>query len=158
MRRLIRWALNLAAAVSALLCVAACVLWARTFTRPQLDFFVISEGRSYGVGTERGGVIGFLQQERQFYRENDADDVQLRNLGFWYLRITSDGMRRWNLVLPLWFLATGAAAVPTGRLLWRLAARRKVRLGLCPSCGYDLRGTPDRCPECGAVPARKAAT
>jgi hypothetical protein len=55
--------------------------------------------------------------------------------------------------LPHWALL--APAVLMGA--WTLAARwlrsRRSQPGCCANCGYDLRMTPDRCPECGVAPA-----
>lgn len=52
--------------------------------------------------------------------------------------------------IPWWAIAL--ISVPLVFQSAYLPARRTRRksTGLCVHCGYDLRATPDRCPECGA--------
>ena len=57
-----------------------------------------------------------------------------------------------------WLLALAFGVLPLTRGLraWVRVRRSRGRAlaGRCANCGYDLRATPDRCPECGAVPDR----
>jgi hypothetical protein len=67
-----------------------------------------------------------------------------------------DGFGGGDVRFRCWLLPCLLAIVPAG---WLIRRRRRRRLiarhrseGLCHVCGYDLRATPDRCPECGAMP------
>lgn len=55
------------------------------------------------------------------------------------------------VLIPLW-MPTGVAATFAAWLIWPVyRARQRRRQNRCVRCGYDLRATPNRCPECGAA-------
>ncbi len=57
----------------------------------------------------------------------------------------------WYILIPLWIPALLFVLVwGFGFLLPTLRRRKRESLGLCLYCGYDLRGSINKCPECGS--------
>jgi hypothetical protein len=55
----------------------------------------------------------------------------------------------WYLGLPHWMLIVLTLPPPLWWLTLKLRERKRKRAGLCIACGYDLRESRERCPECG---------
>ncbi len=140
---------TLAAAASAVLFVGVCGLWVRSFFHPAAYRFPY-RGESCEVVLIRGRVGASNAPEvvgRAIMRRAGRPGGQRAAM------TALPGPRYWSRsspviapVLILLLLVLPAVAIRE----WRGRLSRR-RAGLCPACGYDLRATPGRCPECGAV-------
>jgi len=61
-----------------------------------------------------------------------------------------------RVTVPSWLVLVGLLSYPVLAFLRGPVHRwRYRRRGLCAKCGYDLRGSPGRCPECGDAIRRR---
>jgi hypothetical protein len=164
---------TLLAAISLLLCAAMGVLWVRScfqYDEIYLPGFVSSLSWRGGVVFDyrrdpHDDPVEWLHGPASEYDPNGwqvdegiNEHLVFRALGFGASRIDlglGTGAFAYRLQLPDWFLIGVTAMLPATRLWMLHCARRRTRRGACLACGYDLRATPDRCPECGTIAAQE---
>ncbi|MEZ0263310.1 MAG: hypothetical protein ACAI43_01175 [Phycisphaerae bacterium] len=182
-----RFLSNLVTLVSTVLWVATVALWVRSrYATDFIEFVGLDQytmattlpDRVQGRVLVNYGLVNFFgdKPDRPSYKLEHSVlpgpvdwragkmmhvDFEKRIGPFWFATTTSPGMdgrtvRGVYVSTPLWCPAALFAVLPT----WWAIRRRRRRLRperACPGCGYDLRATPDRCPECGRVPEPKPA-
>jgi len=146
---------TLAAGASLTLCLAAAGLWARSHWRQDgIDVFRLLTW--WQIQSNSGVVL----IHSNTWPEDGPSGTSLEYCSDVAGGITAppafsfgrgaDGPRAWRDVrIRHWLLVAGMGVLP---IAWIARHRGRPRIGHCPACGYDLRATPDRCPECGAVP------
>ena len=157
--------LTYAALVSAALLLLLLGLWAGSYEQQRdVKFGPLVDGgalpfHAANLESSKGGV--WLQTIRPSSATAATSNTHLNLLG---ISVTSADVlmaqpstyiRSAAVRIPYWFFTGVALIFP---LLWLRdlrRERRRFRSGHCPRCGFDLRMTPDGCPECGLVIVRE---
>lgn len=167
-----RISFNALSALFLLLCVAAAVLWARSYWVSYLATYAHnhSQGQVWYVSDQGRLIITRLKGRSPDHGPCHWDGIATaagafadelngfsgaRFGGFVFFTIAEYGLRRRVVAVPDWALVLGflAFAVACRCLAITARAADRRRKGLCQRCAYDLRGSPERCPECGRAAA-----
>jgi hypothetical protein len=171
---MIRRLFTLLSALSLVLCVGTCALWVRSYSQTyDVGYKPGASSWHYDVIVSHGSVQWLYAQWVSPWDEMSlASGFHVKSLtpDLDYLRVppqhsaigfsfghTGPGLDddaeflTWGgVATPLWFWAAVFSMPPAWLLIRRNRVGRNLR-GLCPTCGYDLRATPERCPECGTA-------
>jgi hypothetical protein len=182
MRRLLRWAFNLAATVSAALFVVVCALCVRSQAIDDQLHFALELGNDYDYLSvesmtgemgfyysrpiQRSGSVSVHVEHRSYPTyfgsnpknaltwELPAGSTPSYHAGFFFWSGSYSVNAITVLFWPYWCVAAVALFLPAAWTVHLSRRYRRKRRNLCAACGYDLRATPTRCPECGAIPAK----
>jgi hypothetical protein len=169
-KRLARITLNAVTVLSLILFTATVALWVRSYwcecafgwlevVRPDEErrVLVLDSGRGGAaivIGSLSPAYARSLGPERWQWRGYGPPIRYARywsanRYGFGYECANDPNEWRYRtLIFPLWLATIGFALFPVTRPALVIRRRRRGREGHCPQCGYDLRATADRCPEC----------
>jgi hypothetical protein len=167
-KRLFRITWRIMSYASAILLIATIALWVRSYWRDDelvvLHPFKAPPGKLYSIRLEsETGTIIVVRATNDTAME-EGWPVRLYVLprpgpqtfgelwGDWYHGGSPDYLAM--IRFPHWVAVLLFSVLPATRLTGFALGRKRFSAGHCRSCGYDLRATPDRCPECGATPLK----
>ena len=160
--------------LSLVLCLACAGAWVRTGS----TFDQVDRWHAGRVTTCLVSVLGRLE----FMHQSEIRGLGADRPWSWRAASVHASMWRWEwpvyhaftstladgsvvltqeVLLPYWLPTLSAGILPSLWLClwWRRPweTDRRQKAGLCRVCGYDLRASPERCPECG-TPVPSPAT
>ena len=161
LRRLARRLFTLCSLVLVALWIVLVALWVRSYwVNDQLEWR--HSNGFINVGPSRGGIwySGFTgmagtgpptgyRSVRPPGRDPTTNIWRFAGFHYWHGPFPAGGTMT-IVRLPMWALLAGHLALSIF-LFRRLPQHDEARGTLCRSCGYDLRASPERCPECGAA-------
>jgi hypothetical protein len=166
----------LTSALSLVLLIGACLAWAVSYLVVyQIEFVPTSrEDVSFEVkeldGSSTGPTTVTLLNNRRYQLTISHGRVRYERVwcfyncvAAWRQKVTcidppssaysSFGSRdvRKGMAIPLSLISGILAVIPVSHVISRNFQRCRLHTRNCHICGYDLRATPDRCPECGTL-------
>jgi hypothetical protein len=127
----------------------------------------VAGSHRYTLVTARGGLrlwitppdpAAIYQRGIAIGNASDPEGLKVFDFAGLSLRRSGSPLNTRLITVPFWLFAAITAIPPLLALRRKLHERRCWHLARCPSCGYDLRATPNRCPECGRARPQPTAT
>jgi hypothetical protein len=149
----VRILVNVATVVSLMLLTVTVLLWVGTFNERRdwkWSNSVERAVRERQFSSQRGNLLLMvLNTERRAPCTGCSINWHWRVIGI--QRFDYPPGHQWSFYIHALALCIAFASLPAVRVLKKIRRRDRLATEVCRECGYDLRATPERCPECGRV-------